>query len=271
MPKIKVGIVGVGMVGGALKAYFDSKENFEVFCYDKGKDIGSMKEVNNADYIYLTVPTPIAADGKSCDTSIVESIVDQLEGEKIIIIKSTIIPGTTDKLQRLYPNHKILFNPEFLTEVTADQDMNYPDKQIVGYTKKSYDVAMDVLLQLPSAPYERFLPATFAEFIKYKINSWFGTKVSKNNEDYDIFKAMGGKDEHWELIIEAVSADKRIGRSHLQVHHKGARGYGGKCLPKDIRAFMAFAKSIGVDTPIMDAAEAYNNKLLNKQGLKFKE
>uniref|UniRef100_A0A6M3MCN6 Putative UDP-glucose/GDP-mannose dehydrogenasese n=1 Tax=viral metagenome TaxID=1070528 RepID=A0A6M3MCN6_9ZZZZ len=257
------------MVGGALKKYFEKKPNYGLFLYDKGKGIGSIEEVLKADFIYVCVPTPYK-EGVGCDTSIVEEVVGQIKGEKIIIIKSTVEPGTTDRLQKKYPQHRFLFNPEFLTEQTADQDMGYPDRQIVGYTKESYTVAKDVIQQLPLAPFERIVPAFMAEFVKYGGNTWFATKVAKNNEFYDLFRKFGGSDEEFEEMISCMAADKRIGRTHLKVVHKGYRGYGSikdgvsACLPKDTRALLDFGKKLGVDMPVLAATDEYNEKLWDK-------
>jgi len=264
--KYNVAIVGIGMVGNALKRYFEKKPNYRLFLFDKHKGIGSMDEVNKADFVYLCVPTPYKK-GKGCDTSIVEEVINGLKGEKVIVIKSTIIPGTTDKLQEKFPQHKLLHNPEFLTEQTADQDMSYPDRQIVGYTDKSYSVAKDIIQQLPLAPFERIVPAFIAEFVKYGGNTWFSVKVAKNNEFYDLFKGFGGSDEDFEKMASCMAADKRIGRTHLKIVHKGYRGYGSvkdnvsKCLPKDTRALLDFAKRLGVKMPVLKATDEYNEKL----------
>lgn len=266
MEKIKIGILGIGMVGGALKRYFEKLDNFQVYFYDK-KGLGSVEDLNKADYIYVCLPTPYTP-GVGCDTSIIEDGIKQISGEKVLVIKSTIIPGTTDMLQEKFPQHKILFNPEFLTEITADQDMSFPDRQIIGYTKNSYNVAKNILSQLPLAPYEEIVPARVAEFIKYANNTWFAVKVAMNNELYDLAKKVGISDEEWNQLVSGIAADKRVGRTHLTVFHKDKRGYWGKCLPKDIKALLEFAEKNDVDMPVRKAADEYNNKLLNSQGLK---
>ena len=258
--KNKIGIIGsCGMVGSSLKRYFE-KADCELYLYDT-KGEGSLKEANKADYIYIAVPTPYKS---GCDTSIVEGLLSNLDGEKVVVIKSTVIPGTTDRLQEKYPQHKILFSPEFLTEETADQDMNFPDRQIVGYTEKSYNVAGEVMKQLPLAHEEHIVPAFIAEFTKYASNTWFSVKVSKNNELYDVFKKFGGTDEQFDNMIDCVAGDKRIGRSHLKIWHKEYRGYGGKCLVKDMKAFLYFAKQLGIETPVCLSADKYNDELNEK-------
>ncbi len=256
----KIGIIGIGMVGGALKRYFEKKENYKLFLYDiNGK--GSVEEINKADYIYVCVPTPSTPDGE-CNVSIVDASVRLLKGNKVVIIKSTVIPGTTDKLQDKYQQHKILFNPEFLTEETADQDMLYPDKQIVGYTKRSFTIAKDIIQQLPLAPFERIVPAKEAEMCKYFGNSWFFTKVIFANQMYDICQKAG---IDYDGVRDLVSADKRIGRTHLDVLHKKNRGVGGKCLPKDLKALIKFSEELGVKSKLLKVVEDINENDLKCQ------
>lgn len=269
---MKISIIGNGMVGGAVARVFQ-----DAVIYDPPKGIGSIDEVNATDVVFICVPTPYTKDG--CDISLVRESLKilkprieadpsaevkedlHIEVPKIVVIKSTIIPGTTDKLQAEFPQHKILFNPEFLTEETADQDMKYPERQIIGFTYKSYNVARDIMKILPLATEEHIVPAHVAEFAKYACNSWFATKVAKNNELYDIFTAYTGSDKDFEKVIDCISTDRRVGRSHLKVWHKGSRGFGGKCLPKDLNAFIHFAKELMVDTPISTSVKEYNDKL----------
>ena len=226
----RCGVVGVGMVGGAMQRYLEKKQGLELFLYDKGKGLGSPDDVNKAEVVFICVPTPYLKDGKGFDLSCVEESLAMLNGEKVVVIKSTVLPGTTEMLQQKYPQHKILMNPEFLTEETADQDMLYPDRQIVGYTAQSQTVAGDVMQLLPLAPFERILPATEAEIVKYFGNTWFSVKVSFANQMYDLCQSLG---VDYDRMVEAAAADKRIGRTHLNIFHKGARGYGGKCLAGD--------------------------------------
>jgi len=260
----KIGVVGVGMVGGAMQRYLENKEGLDLFLYDKGKNLGSSEEVNKAEIIFICVPTPYLKDGKGFDLSYVEEAMEMLQGEKVVVIKSTVMPGTTVMLQKKYPQHKLLMNPEFLTEETADQDMRYPDRQIVGYTEKSQSVAGDVMQLLPLASFERILPVTEAELVKYFGNTWFSVKVSFANQMYDLCQVLG---VDYDRMVEAAAADKRIGRTHLNIFHKGYRGYGGKCLPKDTRALIQLANSKGIDLKLHKIAEEINNELMKQQGI----
>ena len=269
--KYKIGIFGVGMVGGAFKRYFENKPNYEVHFFDK-KGLGSMDDLSNADYIYICLPTPYV-EGSGCDVGIIESAIKELtehtrdaEGDmisKVFIIKSTVEPGTTQKLQDKYPEHKFLFSPEFLTEVTADNDMAYPDRQIVGYTAQSYTIAKDVLQQLPLAPYERIVKSEEAEMIKYFGNNWFAVKVVFANQMYDLCTKMG---IDYEAVKDGAAADKRIGRTHLDILHKGGRGAGGKCLRKDLGATVEYARKNGVPLSLLEEAQKINNYLLTNFG-----
>ena len=256
------------MVGGAMKRYLEKKDGIELFLYDKGQNLGSSEEINKAEIVFVCVPTPYLKDGAGFDLSYVEESFFWFNGEKVVVIKSTVLPGTTESLQKKYPQHKLLMNPEFLTEETADQDMMYPDRQIVGYTEKSHDVAGDLMQLLPLAPFERIIPSTEAELVKYFGNTWFSVKVSFGNQMYDLCQALG---VDYDRMVEAAAADKRIGRTHLNVFHKGYRGYGGKCLPKDTKAIIQLADAKGVDLKLHKAAECINAELMKQQNIEDPE
>jgi len=263
---LKIGIMGVGMVGGALKRYFE-KEGRKPLLYDNGKNLGSVEEVNQADAIFICVPTPFDKE-KGFDLSFVEDAVSKIENEKIVVIKSTVLPGTTDGFQQKYPQHKFLFNPEFLVEAKADEGMQNPDRQIVGYTPKSQDVAEMIMALLPRAPFERIISAKEAEMVKYFGNTFLSVKVIFGVQMYQLCKKLG---IDYEIVRECASADPRIGPSHLDVYHGGYLGYGGKCLPKDIRALIQLANSREVDLKLHKTVEEINNQLMKEQGIEDPE
>lgn len=260
----KIGIVGTGMVGGALKDYFESKGR-KLFLYDKGKRVGSIEKVNEAELVFICVPTPYNG---SFDLSIVRQTCRNLKDNKVIVIKSTVVPGTTDSLQREFPQHIFLFNPEFLVEERSVEDMFKPDRQIMGYTQASKDIAGQVLELLPRAPYERSMPAAEAEMIKYFGNTFLSVKVIFGTQMYELCKKMG---IDYDTVREGASADPRIGPSHLDVFHGGYQGYGGKCLVKDIRALIEIAEKSGIDLKVHKIVEQINNQLMAKQGIKDPE
>lgn len=258
-----VGIKGTGFVGGALQRYFQSV-GVEPLTYDKGKNEGSIEGVNQAEVIFIAVPTPYSEATGGFDLSIVREAIATISGNKIVVIKSTVLPGTTELFQKEFPQHKILFNPEFLTQSTADQDMKFPDRQIVGYTKESFTVSGDVMRMLPLAPFERVMPATEAEVVKYFGNTWFSVKVTFANQMFELCQKLGAEYDH---VRDAVAADKRIGPSHLEVMHKGYRGYAGACLPKDTRALIQLGEQVGASQRLLKLVDELNNELHRMQGL----
>lgn len=264
----KVGVMGLGMVGGALFRYFKVQRDIPVgeklFGFDPAKGFRDKVALNKADIVFVCVPTPYDDAAGGFDLSYVRSAVGMLIGSKVVVIKSTVLPGTTEKLQEEFPHHRFLFNPEFLTESTADQDMNYPDRQVVGYTDQSYTFAGDVMHLLPLAPFERVMRAREAEMVKYFGNTWFSTKVVFANQMYDLCQSL---DIDYETVKESAAADKRIGRSHLNVLHKGYRGYGGKCLPKDTRALIQHGDRHGAEMQLLKKVEEINNRLVEQSEL----
>lgn len=256
----KIGIIGVGMVGGTLNEYFKER-GITSFLYDKGRSLGSIEEINQADIVFIAVPTPY---DNGFDLSAVEEACQNLQGNKIIVIKSTVVPGATNQLQEKYPNHKFLFNPEFLTEATAQEDMNHPDRQIVGYTNESQEIAEEIMDLLPQASFKRIMPAKEAEMVKYFSNTWFAVKVIFANQMYDLCQKTG---IDYNEIKESALADKRIGKDHLNIFHKDYRGFGGKCLAKDISALIEFADKQGIDLSLHKKAREINQELMKEQGI----
>ena len=260
----KIGIVGVGMVGGALKDYFEKRGDVEIFLYDKGKNLGSMEEVNKADVVFICVPTPYKEDLGGFNLSYVEETCQNLTTGKTVVIKSTVLPKTTENLQEKFPHHSFLFNPEFLVEAKAGETMEEPDRQIVGYTKESKDLAEGIMNLLPDAPYKKTMPATEAEMVKYFGNTFLSVKVIFGTQMHEVCEKLG---INYDTVREAASKDPRIGPSHLDVTHGGYKGYGGKCLPKDTRALIQLSEKIKADIDLLKKAEEINNKLMKKQGI----
>lgn len=253
-----IGIVGSsGFVGGAIKKYFESV-GAPLRVYDKYKNEGSLEQIQEADVVFIAVPTPYDEAKGGFDLSFVENAIEALQDSKIIVIKSTVLPGTTESFQKKFPQHRFLFNPEFLTQATAQNDMQFPDRQIVGYTKESYTVAKDIVRLLPLAPFERIIPATEAEMVKYFNNTWFATKVVFANQIYDLCSAM---EIDYDRVRDCAAADKRVGPSHLVVMHGGYRGYGGACLPKDTRALIQLGDRLNAPMNLLKQVETINNGL----------
>lgn len=260
--------MGTGMVGGALDRYFKT-QNVQTGLYDPPKGLSDVEVLRGADVIFLAVPTPYYLDGTGFDDSFMRAAIEAIPVPgKTIVLKSTITPGTTEKFQALYPQHRILFNPEFLTETTADFDMQFPKRQIVGYTPESRRDAELVMGLLPRAPFEKIVSAKDAEMVKYFGNAFYALKVAYANQMFDLCQKMG---VDYDTVKDCAKAEPMIvgdqRNTHLEIYHKGYRGYGGKCLPKDTRSIIQLAESLGIDLALLKEAEKYNNELQKSQGI----
>lgn len=278
----KIGIIGVGIVGSQLKRWFEENgyiRDSNLFLYDIDDQKGYFDDIDKADIIFIAVPTPCSKSGR-CDLSAVYNAFRIIDSNlrKIVVIKSTVPPGTTQYFQDIRLQWKLLFNPEFLTEKQALEDFIRPDRQIVGFTNKSIDAAYLVLSLLPKAPFmspwgiETYksvrITATEAEIIKYGGNVYFTRKVNFANM-LNLLCGKMGADVDYENVRMGIAADFRIGDSHLDVNHGGYRGFSGRCLPKDLDALIAFLKDSGEieSAQLLEADKDFNIKLLASQGL----
>ena len=258
--KLRVGIVGIGYVGGAVKHWFE-KEKYPLFCYDKYKKIGSAEEVNRADIVFICVSTPYHKESGYDDSAVLESLKN-LAGSKIVVIKSTILPGSTERFQEEFPRHKILFNPEFLRTKTAKRDFLNPKRQIIGVTEKSKDIAQKILDILPKAPYQKIIPSKEAEMVKYFGNAFLALRVIFANQIYDLCQALG---VDYDTVKEVAGYDPRIGHSHLDIFHDGYRGYAGGCFPKDIKALLQLAQEQNINLKLLKTVDEINEDLMRER------
>lgn len=279
--KLRVGIIGLGMVGDPIRRWFEEMKGYvrgkDLFCFDVDKRKGFDDDINQADVIFIAVPTP-SPKGGAADLSILHSAIKTVNDNKIVVIKSTVPPGTVDSLQNKYPKKKFIFSPEFLTESQVWVDFSRPDRQILGPTKQSRDVVKEVQMLLPLAPFSRpwssdyskkEVTATEAELAKYASNIFGYIKVIYGNMLADICASMGIE---YENVREMISADPRIGPAWLNVNLGGFSGAGGFCFPKDMNALIEFMeKNVSAKykdgLAVLKAVRTYNRNLLKKQNL----
>jgi UDPglucose 6-dehydrogenase len=254
-----VGVAGLGVVGSAVARWFQ-RQGRRVAVYDPPHGHDDPSPLREARVVFVCVPTPYGEAGY--DATQLEAAVAAIPPGPAVVIKSTVLPGTTERLQARHPERPFLFNPEFLRERTADEDFVRPDRQIVGYTARSRKAAAEVLAMLPPASYRRLMPATEAELVKYMTNTFLAMKVVFANQFYDLCQRLGAD---YDLVREGAAADPRVGASHLDVWDGGERGYGGKCLPKDMKALIDFAASLGVPMRLLRTADALNEQLRSRQ------
>ncbi len=239
MRKPTIGIIGNGFVGEAQAFAFSPVAELKIYDIDPLRASNTLAETHNSDYVFVCVPTPMTKDG-SQDISFVEDVFKNSTDKAIYIIKSTVLPGTTEKLKINYPKIKIIFSPEFLTERTAKLDMLTQNRIILGGEYKLTDLVKKIYLLRFKNKNIIQTDSKTAELIKYMNNSFFATKVAIMNE----FKLLSDKlGTNWEDALNGFTSDGRIGDSHLDVPGPdGKLGYGGKCFPKDVSALISFAK-----------------------------
>jgi len=244
-------------VGNAF--YEGMRHAFDVVRYDtrpEFSDVGSLVELLQTvdGPIFVCVPTPMNPDG-SASTAIVEDVVRNIYGwgERIVVIKSTVPPGTTDRLNKMFgPTLSVVFNPEFLTEAQPVEDFKNQDRIIVGGDPEATQIVADIYSVAYPGVMQVQCDATTAEMVKYVGNCFLATKISFANEISQICEKLGVA---YDGVINLAMLDKRLGRSHWKVPGPdGHYGFGLTCFPKDINALIAVAIELGVDPKILRAA-----------------
>lgn len=269
MSHIRIGVIGKGFVGTAVSHGFSSQTGYgaDIKIYDKNpaKSQNSLEEtVNESDYLFLSVPTPSSKDG-TMDLSIVESALESINkvnnsNSNIVLLRSTVTPGTTESFQKKYPKLRFVFNPEFLTERSASFDFINQTRVILGGEKEN----TERVKKLYRDRFGEFLPVLqtnfqTAELIKYMNNLFFATKVSFLNEMKLLSDQIG---VDWNQAIEGFILDGRIGHSHIAVPGPdGKFGFGGSCFPKDIQALINFGQENGVQMNVLEGAWKTNLKV----------
>ena len=251
---MKIGIIGLGVVGTAVKEGF--KEH-EIFTYDKFKNSNTIEEVtDNSELIFVSVPTPSNKQG--IDLSAVNKTIEllnKLNYTGLIVLKSTVPPGTTDSYKKKYPNLKLSHNPEFLTEKNAINDFQNPDRIIIGYYNEEDIKSFKEIHKKFDCPLMETIPKV-SEMIKYTANSFLATKVIFANQVYDYCKKL---DIDYNEVKKGVLLDNRIGKTHFDVTEE--RGYGGMCFPKDVYAFIKSAKKQGIKLDLLKKVHEINQKI----------
>ena len=262
MKKYKVGIIGHGFVGEAQSFAFSPVADVYVYDVNPLRANATLDQVYECDFVFIAVPTPMYENGLQ-DDSYVQKLFSELRPGPIYIIKSTVVPGTTAKLEDRYPNLDIVFSPEFLTERTAKLDILTQARIIFG---GSFQLTLKVeKLYVTRFKNRHFIhtDATTAELIKYMNNSFFATKVSMMNEYKRLSDKIGAD---WEDALHGFASDGRVGDSHLDVPGPdGKLGYGGVCFPKDVRAICSLARSVGAPLHTVEAGWKTNLEVRPEQ------
>jgi len=280
-----IACIGNGFVGGSLTTCF-AERGFDVYVYDKAEKLASggkryglsflIEDVatlvkgceglpNFSGVYFVCVPTPMYEDG-SADLRIVESVLAELAaqpGERVAVVKSTVPPGSTEKWNKRFNKDGlfVVFNPEFLTEANALDDMRNQNRIVLGGPRPHINKVKQIFqTAFPKVPLIK-TSSTTAEMVKYTTNCFLATKVAFANEIAQICEKLdaNGLNIDYDKVIEYSKYDTRLGNSHWAVPGPdGSRGFGGHCFPKDINALMCVAREIGVDPQVMMAASVKN-------------
>lgn len=266
---MNIGIVGQGFVGSAIREGL--KDYHNVITYDLNPQIrncDSLDElVEKSKIIFACVPTPMRKDG-SCDTRLIAKVVHDIDKiassleadhKKIVVVKSTVPPGTTDRLDKECLFIDVMFSPEFLTEANSFDDFKNQTRIILGGPRPATSTVKTMFRKaFPQVPIIKTGSRT-AESVKYFTNCFLSTKVSFANEMKQVCDALG---IDYDKVVEYTLHDSRLGKTHWSVPGPdGHLGFGGHCFPKDLQAMIAIANDLGVNSTILSSVWEKNNEV----------
>ena len=258
---MNIGIIGQGFVGNAV--YQNFKIFFKVYTYDIISELcnSSYEDlIKNCKIIFLCIPTPMNNDG-SCNIDLVRNVLCRLNNDTkaIVVNKSTVVPGTTQKFNNEFKNLEIIFNPEFLTERNAIKDFSSQERIILGGLRPATTELKQIYSIVFPKAYVIKTGSKHAEMIKYFTNSFLATKVSFANEMHELCEALN---LDYDKVIEYATLDKRLGNSHWAVPGPdGDFGFGGHCFPKDLSAIINMSDKLMLTNNVLKATKETNDKV----------
>lgn len=255
-----IGFIGQGFIGKNYANDFEQR-GYNIIRYSLEPEHQANKElISKCDYVFIAVPTPQTKQGFVL--SAVEEALSLVGHGKVAIIKSTIKAGSARMLQNKFKDIIVVHSPEFLTEVNAELDAKFPNRNIVGISEVGsetlYQIGKDILAILPRANYCLITTYENAEFIKYAGNNWFYFKIMYMNLLYELTQKH--KNVNFDIIKEAMSQDPRIGVTHLDIVHKTGRGAGGHCFIKDFECFIQMCKEENLPDVNVEILEKIRDK-----------
>lgn len=268
-----IGIVGFGTVGKALQAAFDSRCDVRISDPRLGSQSSTLEAlVSSCRIIFLAVPTPAKVDGNADLKAFYDVIaaLQQASGESsdcypVICVKSAVPPDAVAQTLAQFPALRLVVSPEFLREASPIEDMLSMRSLVLGGSERDCHVVAELFHDHSNITGEMrtsILPdAVSAAFLKYQENAFLAMKVSFMNEMFDVFQRSGSQCS-WDELQRAFHQDhERMGSTHWQVPGPdGLRGWGGRCLPKDVAALQTYAEQLDVDTPLLRAAWTRNRR-----------
>lgn len=255
---MKIGIIGRGTVGSAVYEGLEYLGHTMTF-FDPKYEGSTLQDVVDTDVVFISVPTDQAANG-DCDTTIVDRVVAELAQvgyTGLVSIKSTVIPGTTDRLRAQHPGLRMSMVPEFLRAKSALADFVYNHDLLVAgcYTKEDTDLIVELHGSFPTHV-ARVTP-TEAEVIKYFNNVHHAMSVTFANITYDVCNKLGA---NYMNVYKAITKRDCINPAYLMAN-KNMRGYGGHCLPKDTSAWNNLIKNLQLPYTLIQSVINDNAKI----------
>jgi UDPglucose 6-dehydrogenase len=270
-----VGIIGAGTVGQALVTAFEGHAKLWINDPKLGCESSTLQEMMaSCDALFIAVPTPPHESGNA-DLSAFKSVIAELgeisnkgstrtPNSPVVCIKSAVPPDEISKVVCEWPGLRITVSPEFLREASPNEDMLNMVSLVLGGDEASCTLIWNLFKNHSNVigPMRiSLLPdAVSAAFLKYQENAFLAMKVSFMNEFFDVFSRSGSL-ATWEQLQTAFHQDyDRMGTTHWSVPGPdGQRGWGGRCLPKDVSAFQKYADRLEVSTPLLDAVQHRNS------------
>ncbi len=263
---MKIGILGYGSVGKALSQL---SSVFDVAIYDPNISTHSgttnMDEAFSADVVFCCVPTN-ANDNGGLDTSIVETLVSEFASRNsagIFVIKSTVTPGTTERLAKHYGLDRLLSCPEFLSERTADADFRNPVDVVIGGAPAVAAALRECLDRFyvfgENSSQYTLCSATEAELVKSARNAFYAAKITFMNELADVCSQLDIDYGSFRQHLTMNGQHPWLGGQHTAVPGPDGRyGYGGKCLSKDARDLYELSAALGAPMRMVETSLTVN-------------
>lgn len=262
-PKPSIGFIGQGFVGKNIADDFEAR-GYETVRYSLEEPYVHNKEkIASCRIVLIAVPTPSTPEG--FDDSLIRKVLPLVGSGNTVVLKSTLLPGTTEALQKAFPDRFVLFSPEFLSEASAAYDAAFPFMTLVGTPLESAEHlsrAEEVLAVMPKSAHMAVVRAREAEIIKYAHNCSGFVQIVFTNMLYDLAQRM---EADWGRIQSAMEADPYIPHRYARPVHKSGRGAGGHCFIKDFAAFVQiFTEKVGDEKglAVLRALEEKNKSLL---------
>lgn len=255
---MKIGLIGRGTVGKAVYEgleYLGHQMSFVDPAYPETK----LEDVLDTECVFICVPTNQSPNG-DCDTSIVENVISELSRVSyrgLVGIKSTVIPGTSERLSSSFPNLRICSVPEFLRAKSALADFMYNhDLLVIGSNREEdFEIVKKIHGHLPKNV--TCVKPTEAEVIKYFNNVNHSVQIIFANIAYEVCKKLG---VHYDAVYHAISKRECFNPAYLMCN-ENLRGFGGHCLPKDTSAWRNLVKDLGLPYEMIDAIIKDNEKI----------